>query len=168
MSSQKLDLTKLRARFFEKVERIPFLSCLVWVGATKNIYGHGVMGSGQGKGAKLVPAHKLAYMLEHSLEEVPSLHALHRCDNPWCVNPEHIYLGTHQDNMADARSRGQLGPGRNSGLRNGSNCKLSEQQVQLLRQPSIKRGQLSLWAREWGISNTQITSIRGYRKWKHI
>lgn len=167
MNIQEINLELLGPRFWAKVERIPFTDCWLWVGAAKNKSGHGVIGMGT-EGAPLMPAHRLAYMLKHNLRDVGDQHTLHRCDNPWCVNPDHLYLGTHQDNMRDARLRGQLGKGRNSGLANGSNCKLTEDQVRLVRQTDLPRGQLSKWAREWGISNTQLSSIRGRRKWTHI
>lgn len=53
---------------------------------------------------KKIPAHRMAFMLYKG--EIPDgKHVLHTCDNPECVNPKHLYAGTHSQNMADKRLR---------------------------------------------------------------
>ena len=88
-------------RFAEKVERRPS-GCWEWTGA-RQTGGYGVLGVGS---SKLVRAHRFAWELHYG--EVPEgLSVLHRCDNPCCVNTEHLFLGTQADNMHDMRAKGR-------------------------------------------------------------
>jgi hypothetical protein len=86
-------------RFWSKVERTD--GCWLWRGKRKRS-GYGVF-SFRGK---RVRAHRMAWRLEHG--SVPSDRLVcHRCDQPACVRPEHLFLGTSADNMRDMRSKGR-------------------------------------------------------------
>lgn len=78
----------------------PTTPCRIWEGARdKDGYG-----TRKVKGRKAY-AHRVAW--EQANGPIPDgLSVLHRCDIPWCDNPDHLYLGTHQDNMRDLRERG--------------------------------------------------------------
>lgn len=79
--------------------------CWLWLAAT-NPSGYGKMSKG-GHAAPLVAAHRLSWELHYG--PVPDgLFVLHRCDNPPCVRPDHLFLGTHDDNMADATAKGRM------------------------------------------------------------
>jgi hypothetical protein len=80
--------------------------CIEWISATRNGYGRLMIGSRTDGTRKSVSAHKLAYELYRG--EVPSgFEVCHNCDNPPCINPDHLFLGTRQDNIDDRENKGR-------------------------------------------------------------
>jgi hypothetical protein len=76
--------------------------CMLWA-STKDRKGYGRIPS---KGVGQVQAHRAMY--EAFIGEIPEgMHVLHKCDTPPCVNPDHLFLGTHNDNMADMKAKGR-------------------------------------------------------------
>ena len=94
---------RLRLIGWEEVERIPELgACWEWKGARRNSRGgYGLIRIGRQR-----YAHRVAYEARNGAFDV-SLSVLHHCDNPPCVNPDHLYVGTHDDNMRDVKVRGR-------------------------------------------------------------
>lgn len=74
---------------------------------------------------RTILAHRFAWQL-HTGEDPGELHVLHRCDNPPCQNPKHLFLGTHLDNMADRNAKGRVSKGRPPTL--------TPEQMQLVRE----------------------------------
>jgi hypothetical protein len=99
------------ARFWEKVNKDgPVLAhvahlgpCWIWTAYRKE------RGYGQFRvGGRSVSAHRIAVALDG--KPIPDgMHVCHHCDNPSCVNPAHLFLGTNQDNCVDAGKKGRLG-----------------------------------------------------------
>ncbi len=113
-------------RFATKFEVDPQSGCWNWTGA-KIKGGYGQLGGERGAGA--VVAHKFSY--EHHVGPVPAeMLVLHECDNPGCVNPDHLFLGSHADNMADMTRKGRNGTLRGA---RGSNRKLTDEQKNDMR-----------------------------------
>lgn len=77
--------------------------CMEWRDAATDGHGYGVLRINK----KNVRAHRLAWVLTHGQEIPCGMMVLHSCDNPSCVNPEHLRLGNQFDNMADMTSRGR-------------------------------------------------------------
>lgn len=96
----------LDTRFESKVDRSNADGCWIWTGAPdKDGYGFLMVRPGDGK-VSVVKAHRMAYEREYG--PIPSgLCVLHRCDNPACVRPSHLFLGTQLDNLADMRAKGR-------------------------------------------------------------
>lgn len=79
--------------------------CWVWTSASLNAHGYGVIGLGDGRGTSV--AHRVSYELAHGVALTREQKILHRCDNPPCVRPDHLFEGTQADNMADMRAKGR-------------------------------------------------------------
>jgi hypothetical protein len=92
----------LDVRFAKYVGTVTSRGCILWTGG-KNADGYGIIGSGGETGANIL-AHRLSY--ERANGAIPvGLMVLHKCDNPPCINVEHLYLGTAADNTADMVAR---------------------------------------------------------------
>jgi len=157
-----------RKRFWAKVQIIKDNpddphenSCWEWKGRVgKNGYGTFTLARGFPRGAHCV-AYELAYG-----ENVPEgIEVCHTCDNPICVRPEHLFLGTHADNAADMVAKGRGVSPRLSGESNPS-AKLTEKQVQNIRASYIF-GQVTQRdiAEQFGISQQQVSNIVNGKKW---
>jgi hypothetical protein len=93
----------VETRFWKYVAPIPDdRGCWEWSGSLM-VVGYGQLNVDK----RPVGAHRLSWEIHNGT--IPNgLHILHRCDNKSCVNPAHLFLGTHLDNMADAHAKGIL------------------------------------------------------------
>jgi|SRR3989304_4300052 len=151
-------------RFWAKV--IISDGCWWWIGANNGAYGH--LSCGGRKQGRL-SAHRASWILHNG--EIPlGLCVLHKCDNPLCVNPKHLFLGTQLDNAADRVKKGRDGDkkGKVRGEKNG-NCLLTEQQIKEIRRRYSVGGirQIDL-AQEYGLSRSGICMIVTKRSWGHV
>lgn len=107
-------------------------------------------------------AHRVSYELHVGL--IPKgIFVCHRCDNPRCVNPEHLFLGDQTQNMADMVVKGRQP--RVRGSRNG-NSKLTEDEVRSIRSAEGLTHQAL--ADKFGVGQPLITMIRNRKIWSHI
>lgn len=98
-------IVPIAERFWAKVERRSDSECWPWLGATdQNGYGQMYVNGHNRK------ATKIAWELFNAADFPDGKDACHSCDNPNCVNPRHIWPGTHKENMVDARAKGRLSP----------------------------------------------------------
>ncbi|MCK4232488.1 HNH endonuclease [candidate division WOR-3 bacterium] len=104
------------------------------------------------------------YSWELACGPIPNgLFVRHHCDNPICINPEHLFLGTNKDNMQDAARKGKIP--HFHGEAHGSH-KLTATDVQLIRQDKIST--LGELGKKFGIGRTQVRRIKNGENWKHI
>lgn len=138
------------AAFWKKVDRSGG-DDLCWLWTARLTHG----GYGQIKwGGIYRKASRVSYELAHG-KFPDELFVLHTCDNPQCVNPSHLFLGTQQDNMDDKVNKGRQARGERHGQ-----CKLTDAQVSEIRQRYAAGGtsHRKLGA-EYGVDHTQIGNI---------
>lgn len=94
-------------------------------------------------------------------EDVPDgKMALHSCDNPFCVNPDHLFVGSAADNHADSRRKRRHSHGRAHGM-----VRLTETEIIEIRQSELGARKL---ARQYGMHRTTMSKIRSKKLWAHI
>jgi len=146
----------------ERYERFVVRSesgCWAWLGATNDC------GYGQISGWY---AHRLSYEI-HKGPIPEGLWVLHRCDNPPCSNPDHLFLGTAADNSADASRKGRLDgkPNQRCGEEVKSSKLVSEQvlEIRTLADAGADLGEL---ARRYSVSKDNVWLIARRKSWKHL
>ena len=142
--------------------------CWIWQG-TKDSRGYGVLTIYErGIGKKLIKAHRLAWILFNG--DIPKgtghhgTYVLHKCDNPSCVNPAHLFLGTARDNAddRDRKMRQSHGIGTNT-------AKLTDAKVRHIRAiKSFKYGEVTALADKYGVCIDAIRRVRTRRTWRHL
>ena len=140
-------------RFESKFMIEPNSGCWLWEAGETNGYGC-FYWSGQS-----VRAHRASYELYIGI--IPDcLLVLHHCDTPMCVNPDHLFIGTNDDNMADQVSKNRHAAGEKNGM-----AKLTETQVEEISQSGQAVSSLAL---EFNVSKTSIYRIKQKKAWNHI
>lgn len=144
----------------------PNSGCWLWLGTPRGSMGYGAFQM-EGRNHQ---AHRASWLLFRS--EIPSGEwVLHQCDNPSCVNPSHLFLGTQADNEADkvakgrqsrgeAHSAAKINPAR--GADNG-NSKLTIQDVLAIRAATVPQRQI---AKAYGVTQALISKIQRGEIWK--
>ena len=83
--------------------------CWEWQGSKRNGYGRMIIGSRTDGTRKTVSTHRLSYELHYG--EIPQgMEICHKCNNPCCINPDHLFAGTRQDNIDDRERKGRNNP----------------------------------------------------------
>lgn len=150
----------LRQRFEDRLNK--GVSCWEWLGS-KNKNGYGTMKID----SKMYFSHRLSYEIYNNTKIPDGMLVCHKCDNPSCVNPEHLFIGTHKDNFDDMCNKGRqkiIAPPPKRG-EDSPNSKINEETVRSIRG---YEGTFADNARKHGISKSQIVRIVKRESWKHV
>ena len=143
----------LAERFWEKVDVLGKDDCWLWL-AYKGQQGYGVMTV---NGNQRLATHVLFY-LRHGYWSPKGRTANHHCDNPSCLNPKHLYLGTNKSNTRDMVQRGRHGM-----------AKLTVKQVRKIRS-LYSDGSITLrkLGHRFGVAQSQVSLIVNNKSWGHL
>ncbi len=151
----------LLVKFFNRVDKTD--GCWIWKG-NRSAEGYGQFSH---KGTyHCALAHRVSFSIH--IGAIPDgLYVCHTCDNPICVNPRHLFLGTHSDNMTDMKLKGRAAIAKGEAHRAHV---LTEGQVleikALLEQG--RRGLPRELAARYGVSRATIEGIKNGRTWRHL
>lgn len=133
--------------------------CWLWTGYAPKSGNRAGYGEFDFKSGRRMLAHRASMLLLKGSEPGKQC-VLHRCDNPPCVNPEHLFLGTSGDNMADRNEKGRQARGEGH-----ASAKLTEEDVRAIRCDQRSNREL---ASIYGVFETTISEARRRKTWKHI
>lgn len=138
--------------------------CWNWKGTTRRGYGRLIAGSRTDGTRKSVSAHRFAY--EAFVGSVPNgLEVCHSCDNRACCNPEHLFVGTKQDNMDDRELKGRNAPP--NGEKNGA-AVLNDAEVLSARRLRSAGHSYAAIAARLGVCKSTIQRAVNGETWKHV
>lgn len=126
----KTERKPLAERFWPKVQKTK--GCWLWTGSL--VHGYGQINPG-GRGGQPLRAHRVSYEMAHG--PIPKgLYVCHHCDNPACVNPAHLFLGTARTNAHDRDNKGRCRSRSLPGNTNGR--RLTQEEVNSIRQAAAR------------------------------
>jgi hypothetical protein len=152
-------------RFWSKVETGDEDECweCVVMSLTTNGYGYFHVNN------KNIRAHRFSFQLKHNRLIKEGMCILHSCDNPLCVNPNHLSEGTQQENITDMCNKGRYYSGEGIKGEKNTTSKLTEKQVLEIRHKhaNTDKGYRKL-GKEYGVDNSTIMRIINRKTWQHI
>ena len=152
----------LEVRFWLYVDKKEVEDCWNWTGdARPNGYGRISIGT-VAEGCD--GAHRVSWKLANKQDIPKGMHIMHKCDNPLCVNPNHLELGTAKQNTQDMIRKGSKRTVAPLGTENGKSL-LDAEKVLLIRSSNLNHAALG---RQLGVSPNCIRGVRIGRTWTHI
>lgn len=154
---ERIDAEGLAARASPE----PNTGCWLWCGSADTA-GYGRIDTVRGSKSRYVGVHRLSW--EASYGPIPEgLHVLHRCDQPACMNPAHLFLGTPSDNMRDMVAKGRMPRGEKA-----ARSKITAAKAREIRAALDLGKRPAAVARECGVSPSTVGGIAAGRTWGHL
>ncbi len=152
-------------RFFSRIDKTD--SCWLWTGTKMNCgrkkgYSvYGVLWVG-GRNGNYRFAHRISYEL--NVGSIPDgMFVCHRCDNPLCVNPDHLFLSTPADNNHDMRDKGRAARGELN-----ATAKLTEDIVRIIRRAYKTGATQTELAAIYNVTQANVSEVVNRRTWRHV
>jgi len=148
-------LSKVIRDFWANVKKTD--TCWLWTGS--------VQGDAYGKivvCGKTISVHRFSKLLDLG-EIADDLYVCHQCDVKLCVRPDHLFLGTAKDNMADAVNKGRMRRGERSPM-----SKLTDDKVRAIRQEYEAGATQAELAAKFNMHQTNISRVIHGKTWKHV
>lgn len=142
--------------FWPKVNKTD--TCWLWTASTIGQFGYG----GFGVARKTMYAHRVAWLLTYGAIS-DDMCVLHHCDVPLCVRPDHLFLGTHTDNIQDKMAKGRVPAGAKH-----HNVKLTVEDVKEIRRRAATGENRRHIAADFGVASQHVCHIHTRRYWKHV
>lgn len=169
LSNWALSKMSLDDRFDMKWVPEPNTGCFLWFGYRDPKWGYGIFGIPK---ANNVKAHRFAY--SRKFGPIPDgLVVCHSCDEPACVNPDHLWLGTVADNNKDCITKGRQSIGERHrakcprGEMQGSSRLTAEQVIEIRRRCANGESQRSI-ANSFGIVQQHVSKLWRRTQWSHV
>lgn len=148
----------LQSRIERQTFPEPNTGCHLWAGCVRSSLGYGVI--------KIKRKMKFVHRVNYELANGPipnNLFACHRCDNPACVNPDHLFLGTALDNAKDRDSKGRGVSGERQWL-----SKLNSIDVKIIREAIGLGFSQTTIGKYFRVTSWTIRDIKNNRSWTHL
>ena len=114
------------------------------------------------RGGKAVSVCRTVYEENHGRIPV-GMHVLHHCDNPSCINPEHLFVGTNYDNILDKMAKGRQG--RMPGEKHPHSKLTREQAMDIILNKNVSLRKMS---KKYGVAYQHVSLVRNGKAWKHL
>lgn len=140
----------------------PMSGCWLWEGST-NEDGYGRFWNGH----RRIGAHRQSWI--EARGQIPvGLSVLHRCDNPACVNPNHLFLGTQLDNISDMKTKGRARNRPHLGEQHPMAILTESQVIEIRRRYAEGSVMMAHLGAEFGISRQSVSDVIKRKSWRHV
>jgi hypothetical protein len=151
----------LAVRFWRYVMPEPNSGCWIWIGSLAPS-GYGQIRDKEADRPET--AHRASWRINRG--PIPEgMHVLHHCDQRWCCNPDHLFLGTNNDNIQDSAGKGRRKGKRAAVGEQQAAAKLTDDIVRYIRASNDK---LRVLAERFGVTETLISMVRRRKIWKNV